>query len=140
MKRRFSIILFLVICAVTGIIFSVYGENSDEEKCREFLLSYGWEVGEKSDSHADVTIPAVFDKVYENYNEIQKSSGLDLLPYCGKTGTRYTFIVTNYPIDVGETVYANVIIINGKPIGGDIMTVSLSGFMHGLGENIPTSY
>lgn len=138
MKRRFSIILFLALCAVTVGIFSVYGENSDEEKCREFLSGYGWEVEGKLDSRADVTIPAVFDKVYENYNEIQKTSGLDLLPYCGKSGTRYTFIVTNYPADVGETVYANVIIINGEPVGGDIMTVSLSGFMHGLGENQPS--
>lgn len=137
MKRHFSIILFLVICVATAGIFSVYGENSDEEKCREFLLSYGWEVEEISDSRADVTIPAAFDKVYENYNKIQKTSRLDLLPYSGKSGTRYTFIVTNYPIDVGETVYANVIIIDGEPVGGDIMTVSLSGFMHGLSENQP---
>lgn len=137
MKKRFSVVLFLTLCAVMAGVFCVYGEDSDESKCREFLSGYGWEVSESADSRAQVRIPDVFDKVYENYNVIQKSSGLDLMPYCGKSGIRYTFIVTNYPVDVGEPVYANVIIIDGKPVGGDIMTVSLSGFMHGLGENTP---
>ncbi len=137
MKKRFSIILFLALCSVTAGVFCVYGKSPDEAKCREFLSGFGWEVRETADSQAAVRIPDVFDKVYENYNIIQKTSGLDLLPYCGKSGTRYTFIVTNYPLDVGETVYANVIIIDGEPVGGDIMTVSLSGFMHGLGENSP---
>lgn len=137
MKKRFSVILFLALCSVTAGVFCAYGKSPDEDKCREFLSGYGWEVSDTADSRADVTIPAVFDKVYENYNKVQKTSGLDLLPYCGKSGTRYTFVVTNYPVDVGETVYANVIIIDGEPVGGDIMTVSLSGFMHGLGENPP---
>ena len=137
MKRRFSVVLFLTLCAVTAGVFCVYGEDSDESKCREFLKGYGWEVEKSSDSHAQVRIPDVFDKVYENYNMIHKTSGLDLMPYCGMSGTRYTFVVTNYPVDVGEPVYANVIVINGEPVGGDIMTVSLSGFMHGLGENLP---
>lgn len=136
MKKRVSVILFIVLCAAVIGVFTAYGEASDAQKCREFLSSYGWEIEPEPTSHAQITLPAVFDKVYENYNEIQKTSGLDLLPYCGKSGTRYTFKVTNYPIDVGETVYANVIIIDGTPIGGDIMTVSLSGFMHGLDERL----
>ena len=136
MKKRFSVILFFVMCSVTAGVFCVYGKSTDEARCREFLSGYGWEVTENSDSRADVRIPDVFDKVYENYNMLQEKSGLDLMPYRGKSGIRYTFIVTNYPIDVGEPVYANVIIIDGKPVGGDIMTVSLSGFMHGLGENL----
>ena len=118
-------------------VFGAYGEDSDAQKCRDFLAGYGWEVSDEPTDRADITVPNVFDKVYENYNEIQKTSGLDLTPYRGKNGTRYTFVVTNYPVDVGETVYANVIIINGTPVGGDIMTVSLSGFMHGLDEDTP---
>ena len=41
-------------------------------------------------------------------------------------------IVENYPKDVGEEVRANVICINNEPVGGDIMTVSIRGFIHSL--------
>ena len=80
----------------------------------------------------EITIPKPFDKVYENYNEIQLRAGLDLTPYMGMSGIRYTYTVKNYPVYVGEEVRANVICIDGKPVAGDIMTVSLSGFMHSL--------
>ena len=47
-----------------------------------------------------------------------------------KTIIQYS--VVNYPIDTGETVYANVICIDGKPVAGDVMTVGINGFMHSL--------
>ena len=135
-KKTLSITLFVLICAATAAVYKVYGDKADTEKARIFLKEYGWEVSDNPNDIADITIPEVFDRVYENYNEIQKSSGLDLYSYRGKKGVRYTFVVTNYPVDVGEPVYANVILINGTPVGGDIMTVSLSGFMHGLSEHL----
>ena len=70
--------------------------------------------------------------MYENYNDIQLKAGLDLRPYMGMKGVRYTYIVENYPKDVGEEVRANVICINKEPVGGDIMTVSIRGFIHSL--------
>ncbi|MGN1116805.1 MAG: DUF4830 domain-containing protein [Candidatus Ornithomonoglobus sp.] len=102
------------------------------EKSIEFLDSYGWSVGEKPVEKAEVNIPQEFDEVYKSYNIIQKQAGLDLTKYKGMNGTRYTFIVTNYPADVGEPVRANVICIEGVPVAGDIMTVSINGFMHSL--------
>ena len=137
MKTRFSILFFLLLGSAVICVYSVYGDDSDRTKCIELLSDYGWEVKDTPEDVQEISIPKVFDKVYENYNEIQKKSKFDLLPYRGKSGTRYTFIITNYPADVGETVYSNVIIIDGKPVGGDIMTVSLSGFMHGIAENTP---
>ncbi len=137
MKKTASLILFIALLGILSVVYSAYGDTSDSEKCLELLRSYGWKTQNTPDSSADITIPATFDKVYENYNILQKNSGLDLSPYRGKKGTRYTFIITNYPVDTGETVYANVIAIDGNAVGGDIMTVSLSGFMHGLGENNP---
>jgi len=77
-------------------------------------------------------INTLFDRVYENYNDIQLKAGLDLRPYMGMKGVRYTYIVENYPKDVGEEVRANVICINNEPVGGDIMTVSIRGFIHSL--------
>ena len=135
MKRIISLVLLLCLSVFVVGVFKVYGDVPDKDKCLKFLADYGWETQGEMTDFADVTIPQTFDLVYESYNAMQLKSGLDLLPYKGKSGKRYTFIVTNYPVDVGETVYANVIVIDGKPVGGDIMTVSLSGFMHGLGEN-----
>lgn len=114
----------------TTLVFVLFASGAEEQ--REFLRGYGWEVTIKAVEKADVIIPKPFDRVYENYNELQLKAGLDLRPYMGMRGVRYTYIVENYPRDVGEDVRANVICIDGKPVAGDIMTVSLQGFMHSL--------
>lgn len=137
MRKSISVILFSFLLGITLGAFSVHGEMSDKDKCIKFLNDYGWEVIKTPSDVAEVTIPKTFDRVYENYNQLQIKSGFDLAPYSGKSGTRYTFVIKNYPLDTGDTVYANVITIDGKTVGGDIMTVSLSGFMHGLAENTP---
>ncbi len=135
LKIHYSFIIVVVLIIIISVIFTVYGDRDDIKTVCRFLESYGWEVDNAPIDTADVIIPKEFDEVYKNYNVIQKKSKLDLSPYKGMNGTRYTFIVKNYPIDVGETVYANVIVVNSQPVAGDIMTVSLDGFMHGLGEN-----
>ena len=79
-----------------------------------------------------IHIPEVFDEVYKGYNKIQSDAGLDIEPYRGKEAVRYTFEILNYPYNVGEKVYANVICVKGEPVAGDVMTVSVNGFMHSL--------
>lgn len=99
----------------------------------EFLKSYGWEVKENPIECVEVTIPESFDKVYEDYNEIQLQAGLDLKNYRGKTGIRCTYEVTNYPREVSGTVRANLIIIDNTPVAGDIMTTGVKdGFIRSL--------
>ncbi len=120
----------VVTIMATTLVFVLFASGAEEQ--REFLRRYGWEVTIKAVEKADVIIPKPFDRVYENYNELQLKAGLDLRPYMGMRGVRYTYIVENYPRDVGEDVRANVICIDGKPVAGDIMTVSLQGFMHSL--------
>lgn len=118
------------LAAVTAMC--VFAKNSEVDSCREFLSRYGWEVNGSPCETEKVYIPAEFDNIYENYNVLQLDAGLDLKPCRGKNGTRYTFEVTNYPYDAGEKVYADVIVIDGKPAGGDIKTNSMAGFMHSL--------
>ena len=124
--------LAILIIAVTAVSFAVFASNSDSAEGAAALEDYGWVVDKKPVDEAEVIIPNPFDLVYKNYNEIQLEAGLDLTPYMGMSGRRYTYIVKNYPKDVGEQVYANVICINGEVVAGDIMTVSLGGFMHSL--------
>lgn len=72
------------------------------------------------------TLPFDFDTVYNNYNEIQKEAGFDLIPYKGKECTMYTYEIYNHPFGKAN---ANIIVYNGEIIGGDISSVSLDGFM-----------
>ena len=122
----------VVIIIVTTLMFVLFASGETDANNIVFLKGYGWEVRTKSVEKEDIIIPKPFDRVYENYNDIQLKAGLDLRPYMGMKGVRYTYIVENYPKDVGEEVRANVICINNEPVGGDIMTVSIRGFIHSL--------
>ena len=122
----------VVIIIVTTLMFVLFASGETDTNNIVFLKGYGWEVRTKSVEKEDIIIPKPFDRVYENYNDIQLKAGLDLRPYMGMKGVRYTYIVENYPKDVGEEVRANVICINNEPVGGDIMTVSIRGFVHSL--------
>ncbi len=102
-----------------------------EESRKAFLSQFGWEIETPSVEEVEIKIPADFDKVMNSYNEIQKNQGLDLSKYKGKSVTRYTYKVTNYP-DYDGTVYANIIICKNKVIGGDICSSDIEGFIHGF--------
>ena len=122
----------VVIIIVTTLMFVLFASGETDTNNIVFLKGYGWEVRTKAVEKEDIIIPKPFDRVYENYNDIQLKAGLDLRPYMGMKGVRYTYIVENYPKDVGEEVRANVICINNEPVGGDIMTVRIRGFIHSL--------
>jgi len=123
-----SIILIIAVISGSCLAFTTW-KNKDNI---EFLKSYGWEVKKQPIEQVEVTIPAEFDEVYKNYNEIQLEAGLNLENYRGKKGIRYTYEVTNYPVDVKGTVRANLIVIDNTPVAGDIMTTNTDGFMHSL--------
>lgn len=131
-RKAMMYFISVVIIIVTTLMFVLFASGETDTNNIVFLKGYGWEVRTKSVEKEDIIIPKPFDRVYENYNDIQLRAGLDLRPYMGMKGVRYTYIVENYPKDVGEEVRANVICINNEPVGGDIMTVSIRGFIHSL--------
>ena len=129
-RKAMMYFISVVIILVTTLMFVLFASGETDTNNIVFLKGYGWEVRTKAVEKEDIIIPKPFDRVYENYNDIQLNAGLDLRPYMGMKGVRYTYIVENYPKDVGEEVRANVICINNEPVGGDIMTVSIRGFIH----------
>lgn len=134
MRRIFIIavvIASLIIATASYVLLTRGSEPAYDRTNSEFLSGFGWEVKLPAAEYAQIHIPEVFDDVYLNYNIIQTAAGLDLTPYRGSDAVRYTYIVTNFP-DSSDEVRANVICVNGKPVAGDIMTVSLGGFMHPL--------
>ena len=109
-----------------NISFNNVKSVKDAEK---FLSQYGWTVDSATVTECEVSIPKEFDKIMNQYNELQKQQGLDLSKYTNKTVTRYTFEVKNYP-EYSGTVYANVLTFKGKVIGGDICSSDSRGFLH----------
>ncbi|MGN1081279.1 MAG: DUF4830 domain-containing protein, partial [Acutalibacteraceae bacterium] len=81
------------------------GETAEQRM--EFLRSYGWEVGEETESE-QVVIPTVWNDVYEQYNAILLTEGFDLTDYKGVVATRYTYEILNYPDNISG-VYANIL-------------------------------
>lgn len=126
----YFISVLMIFIVTMGFVF--FARGAEDDKNAEFLKSYGWEVDSRCVDEAEVIIPKPFDRVYENYNKLQIKAGLNLMPYMGMRGHRYTYVVRNYPKDVGEEVRANVICIDGERVAGDIMTVNSRGFMHSL--------
>lgn len=124
--------LYMLAVVIIALLTSICVAYIFDDDNVDFLKGYGWEVNEKYIEKSELTIPLVFDDVYIGYNEIQKQAGLDLSKYKGEKAVRYTYEVKNYPKEVGEVVRANVICVDGEAVGGDIMTVSINGFMHSL--------
>ncbi len=109
--------------------------NYDKVKNNEgriaFLAQFGWSVEPTPKESTTVTIPAAFDKVFAEYNELQKKQGLDLSRHAARTVERHTYVITNYPDYEGQ-VLANLLIFRGRVIGGDICSADQNGFIHGF--------
>ncbi|MBE6802830.1 MAG: DUF4830 domain-containing protein [Ruminococcaceae bacterium] len=98
-----------------------------------FISSFGWEVINEPDDVREVIIPVEFDDVYKNYNEIQISQGYDLEKYAGERVKKWSFTITNYPeYEECDYIKINILVFEGKVIGGDVCSVKLDGFMHGF--------
>ena len=114
--------------AASDISYSKIYENSDR---LAFIEQFGWKVDATPLETVEVSIPEEFDKVYLGYNEMQKEQGLGLTKYKGKTVTRYTYNVTNYPEYDGD-VYISLLVYKNKVIGGDVCSADVNGFVHGF--------
>ena len=57
--------------------------------------------------------------------------------FAGERAKCWTYTVKNYEgYENQECIHANILVYDGKVIGGDICSVELDGFMHGFsGEN-----
>ena len=104
--------------------------KTNEERIA-LLKSFGWEVEETPVEEADITIPAEFDRVFENYNAIQRSQGFDLSKYKNRDMKRFTYRVTNYP-DYEGTVFCNLLVYKNRVVGADICSSDVNGFIRGL--------
>lgn len=142
--------IFGIIMAITGllvIIISFAGNHNPAEPINAkaeiscatkeeriaYLNSLGWKTDSK-ESSKDIAIPAQFNDVYTQYNDIQIKQGFDLSKHKGETATIYTYKITNY--EKNDNVIADLIVQNGVLIGSDLCdTNAETGFLIALGEN-----
>ncbi len=113
---------------VSDVSYTRIYENSDR---LAFIAQFGWKVENEPLEAVEVSVPETFDNVYLGYNEMQKEQGLNLAKYKGKTVTRYTYKVMNYP-DYDGTVYLSLLVYKNKVVGGDICSADVNGFVHGF--------
>ena len=107
-------------------------KNADTNAARvEFLTGLGWKVSDEPVEVRDVVIPLEFDQVYQNYNLIQLDQGFDLTQYAGRRMKCYTYDVLNYP-NGEENIRVNLLVYKERLVGGDVCSLRLDGFMHGL--------
>ena len=107
-------------------------KQADDNQARvDFLTGLGWQVSSEPTEVQEVVIPLEFDPVYQNYNQLQKEQGFDLSRYAGYRVKRYSYEVFNHPSGE-EYVQANLLVYEKKLVGGDICSLQLDGFMHGL--------
>lgn len=109
--------------------YTLEADGSDQRL--GFLSQFGWQCTPEPVSVKEVIIPAKFNDVYAQYNDLQKQQGFDLQRYSGRRVKLWTYSVTNYPGGVQDVV-ANLLVLDGKVIGGDISSTLLDGFMHGF--------
>ncbi len=97
----------------------------------DFLDELGYKVTSVPIYSDEVIIPEVFDSVYEKYNELQKSQGLNLEKYRGKTVMRYT-----YSEGADEDArYVTLLIYKNRIIGCDVTTLGKNGKVEALTRN-----
>ncbi len=92
-----------------------------------YLQGLGWEVS-GGPGVEQVALPEVFGPEYEGYLALQAEGGFDLAAYAGRTVIRYSYPIANYP--TGEAgVLADLLVLDGEIVGGELRSSSLDGFM-----------
>jgi hypothetical protein len=93
----------------------------------DFLNKNGWIVKPDPVSKDEITIPAEFNEVYEEYAAFQREQGFELENYKGREVTLISYSVLNYP-GITENVTANMLMCDDLLIGGEITLDEENGF------------
>ena len=135
-KRAILVGVFIVLLAAGGILWRCLSGGSapaetasleKEDQRLAYLTELGWEVDREPIETMDLTLPEELTGSYAAYNELQLAQGFDLRPCLGKTVTRYTYQVRNYP-DRPEDVQLNLYLCEGQPVAGDVIAGGEGGF------------
>ena len=115
-----------------------YKAGSAQERLA-FIAQFGWQVAPDPVEVSEVILPEVYDAAFTEYVEMNQAQGLDLTLYRGVRAKRWTYDVQNYPGYEGRpgTVELNLLIYDGRVIGGDVCSLEQDGFLYGFDGGPP---
>ena len=131
-KIFLAVILSVVLFAlILGRFYSVKSKkmmkngltNADR---LDFIYSLGVDV-DSTPYTSNIIIPFEFSDVYMEYNKLQSEAGYNLEAYRGKEVCKYTYRCQN-----NEFTVVNLLVYEGRIIGGDICNVKINGFIKPL--------
>ncbi len=103
----------------------------DNDERITMIEALGWEVMTEPVQIKEIALPESFDEELLEYNELQKSQGLDMEKYLGERAKCYSYLILNYQ-GTDDEVWLNLIIINDRVVAGDVSSRNLDGFVHGI--------
>ena len=95
-----------------------------------YLEGLGWQVTPEPLETLSLLLPEDLSG-HTEYTALQKDLGLPFDQCGGKTATRYTYTVLNYP-DIPQGVQANLFVCGDQVIAGDITSLGQDGFRRSL--------
>ena len=95
-----------------------------------YLESLGWQVTPEPLETLSLLLPEDLS-AHAEYAALQKGLGLPFDRCGGKTVTRYTYTVLNYP-ELSQGVQANLLVCGDQVIGGDVTALGENGFRRSL--------
>ncbi len=127
------LILLVLLCLLIEFSSSkvIEAPVNDNASRVSYIKNLGIEIEEELIEEKSFVIPEKFTNVFLKYNDLQLRAGFDLIKYSGKTATIFKYKAKNFN---NSMVYVNLIVLNGRVIGGDISSVELDGFMLPLKE------
>lgn len=110
-----------------------YKAGSAQERLA-FISQFGWRVAPDPTEVSEVILPEIYDAAFTEYVEMNQAQGLDLTLYRGVRAKRWTYEVLNYPgyEERPGTVELNLLIYDGRVIGGDVCSLEQDGFLYGF--------
>ncbi len=146
-SKKIIIFLGAFIIILTTILFVIFRDDpytaefdgktyslraETREEISEFADFFALKIVDEPIYTKNITIPSHFNDTYLQYNDLQKQIGLDLEKYKSKNCTLYSYEIISPERKNGCVL--NLIIMDGRVIGGDISEREYGGKMFGLGE------
>ena len=94
----FVAVCFLALRSGYPDTVTIHGESyplkvHEEADVERFLEECGHEAPEPVFTN-EITVPKHWNAIYQEYNELQRQQGFDLVPYKGKRATEYVYFIS----------------------------------------------
>jgi hypothetical protein len=117
--------------AASGSAGVDFGGIKTNEDRIAFINQFGITVSGDPKEEVEFRVPSKLEGVLADYNELQKSQGLDLTRYKNKKVTRYTYEIDGFG-DYTGPVCVNLIVFRNRVVACDVSSTDPSGFIEPL--------